>query len=159
MANDDFEKLETLNISYNSISPASIRSLYSMKRLKVLDLQANNLVTVPEDIGELKNLEELNLASNQFSSTSTLVNPALLFKAIGSIKKLKRLNLSRNKFAGFHADLLNKNQDFPQLQELDFSYNIVQDQQALWFVPQLKNINLLIITGNPFALMGKEAYA
>jgi len=109
---DDFERLESLNLSYNSITPASIRSLYSIRRLKTLDLQANNLVTLPEDIGKFENLEELNLASNQFSSGSSLVNPALLFRALGNIRKLKRLNLSRNKFSAFHAEMLNKDSDF-----------------------------------------------
>mmetsp|Transcript_39281 Transcript_39281/g.59971 ORF Transcript_39281/g.59971 Transcript_39281/m.59971 type:complete len:171 (+) Transcript_39281:580-1092(+) len=83
LASDDFERLETLNLSYNSITPASIRSLFPLKKLRNLDLQANNLVTLPEDIGEFENLEELNLSSNQFSSNSSLVSPALLFKAMG----------------------------------------------------------------------------
>jgi len=61
---DDFERLETLNISFNSITPASIRSLYTLRKLKNLDLQANNLITLPEDIGRLTMLEELNLSSN-----------------------------------------------------------------------------------------------
>jgi len=38
LALDDFERLENLNLSYNSIAPASIRSLYTIKRLKNLDL-------------------------------------------------------------------------------------------------------------------------
>jgi Leucine-rich repeat (LRR) protein len=38
LESDDFERLETLNLSYNSITPASIRSLYGLKRLKTLDL-------------------------------------------------------------------------------------------------------------------------
>ena len=57
-------QLETLNLSYNSITPASIRQLYNLRKLKVLDLQANNLVTLPEDIRLFENLEELNLSSN-----------------------------------------------------------------------------------------------
>ena len=112
---EDFEKLENLNLSYNSITPASIRSLYSCKRLKSLDLSGNNLVTLPEDIGKFDALEELNLSGNQFSSSSSLVNPALLFKALGQIPKLKRLNISRNKFSAFHSDMLNKETDFVQL--------------------------------------------
>ena len=79
----DFEKLETHNMSYNSITPASIRQLYNLRRLKTLDLQANNLVTLPEDIRLFESLEELNLSSNQFASASTLVDPGLIFKAIG----------------------------------------------------------------------------
>ena len=98
-----------------------------MKRLRILDLQANNLVTLPEDIHKLERLEEFNLASNQFSSTSTLVNPSLLFKAIGQIPKLKRLNFARNKFTGFHPEMLNKDTDYVQLQELDFGYNLISE--------------------------------
>lgn len=109
---DDFERLEVLNLSYNSITPASIRSLYSLKRIKNLDLQANNLVTIPEDIYKLESLEDLNLSSNQFASNSSLVNPQLLFKALGQIRKLKRLNLSRNKFVMFHAEMLNRDSDY-----------------------------------------------
>lgn len=156
---DDFERLETLNLSYNSISPASIRSLYSLKKLKVLDLQANNLVTIPEDIGRLSFLEDLNMSLNQFSSGSSLVNPSLLFKALGQIPRLKRLNLSRNKFQAFHPEMLNRETDYQQLQDLDFSYNIVSEQEAMMFLATAKHINLVVITGNPFALQGPEAYA
>jgi len=112
LATDDFERVETLNLSFNSLTPASIRSLYTLKKLKSLDLQANNLVTLPEDVSRMVNLEELNLSSNQFSSGSSLVNPSLLTKAIGQIPKLKRLNLSRNKFQAFHGDMLQKDSDF-----------------------------------------------
>ena len=122
-------------------------------------MQANNLVTLPEDIRLFESLEELNLSSNQFSSASTLVDPGLIFKAIGQIKKLKRLNLSRNKFTAFHAEALDRENEYVQLQELDFGYNLLAEQEAMWFVPQMKHINLVIITGNPMALQGKEAYA
>lgn len=99
---EDFPKLEILNLSYNSVTPASIRNLYNFTKLKVLDLQGNNLMTLPDDIRELKILEELNLSSNLLSSSSTLVNAAVIFKALGQLPKLKKLNLSRNKFIGFH---------------------------------------------------------
>ena len=38
LAREDFPKLEILNLSYNSITPASIRNMYSCYRLKILDL-------------------------------------------------------------------------------------------------------------------------
>jgi Leucine-rich repeat (LRR) protein len=94
---EDFPKLEVLNLSYNQLTPASIRHLYLLPRLKNLDLQGNNLVTLPDDLKELKHLEDLNLSSNLLSSQSTLINPAILMKVLGQIPKLKRLNLSRNK--------------------------------------------------------------
>lgn len=109
---DDFPKLEILNLSYNQIAPASIRNLYSILKLKVLDLQGNNLVTLPEDLFNMKCLEELNLSSNFLTSHSTLVSPQILFKSLGQMPRLKRLNLSRNKLIGFHSEMLNKNDDF-----------------------------------------------
>ena len=87
----------------------------AIKRLKMLDLQGNNLVTIPDNMKEFKFLEELNLSSNHFSSTSTLVNPMVLFKALGSMNKLKRLNLSRNRLQCFHSEMLDNNIDFPFL--------------------------------------------
>jgi len=86
-----------------------------MKRLHVLDLSGNQLVTVPEDIGCLKMLEDLNLSSNAFSSNSTIANPALLFRALGELPKLKRLNLSRNKLLGIHAEFLQEGNLFNSL--------------------------------------------
>lgn len=35
---EDFPKLENLNLSYNNITPASIRNLFNLKKLKILDL-------------------------------------------------------------------------------------------------------------------------
>lgn len=116
-------------------------------------------MTLPEDITKLTEIEDLNLSSNQFASSSSLVNPQLLFKALGQIKKLKRLNLSRNKFSQFHAEMLNKEEDFIQLQELDFGFNLVHEELGLWFLPQLKSINIVIITGNPLGLAGPAAYS
>lgn len=83
LTKDDFPKLEVLNLSYNAITPASIRNLYAISRLKFLDLQGNNLLTLPDDMKEFKCLEELNLSSNLLSSNSSLVNPGMLFKSIG----------------------------------------------------------------------------
>lgn len=79
----EFQRLETLNLSFNKISPASLRNLYTCKQLKSLDLSANNLTMLPEDLYALESLQELNLSSNLFSSVITQMNPALLFKSIG----------------------------------------------------------------------------
>ena len=54
--------------------------------------------------------------------------------------------------------MLNNNADFVQLQEFDFGYNLVTEQQALWFAAQIPHLNLLVITGNPLGLAGRSAY-
>lgn len=79
-------------------------------------------------------------------------------KVLGQIPKLKRLNLSRNKLQGIHFDLLSREDDFIILQELDIGYNLVNEEDDVWYATQMKNLQILIITGNPFALTGKQAY-
>lgn len=76
-------------------------------------------------------IEELDLSSNLFSSSSTIVNPAMLFKSLGQMPRLKRLNLSRNKFSAFHSEFLAKGIDFRFLQDIDFGYNLISDEEDL----------------------------
>lgn len=152
-----FPQLEKLHLSYNNIPANNLPCLGYLKKLSLLDLASNDLVTLPESLEFLENVEELNLASNQFSSDSTLVKPSKLFASIGRMPSLKRLNLSRNKFTSFHYQELDEN-SFVVLQELDFSYNLVDDQKELMYCQNLKNLLNLVITGNPFAQRGKEEY-
>lgn len=72
-------------------------------------------MTLPEDLKELRQLEDLNLSSNLLSTASTLINPAILMKVLGQLPRLKRLNLSRNKLQGLHFDLLSQDEDFSLL--------------------------------------------
>lgn len=105
----------------------------------------------------MENLEELNLSSNQFSSDSTLVKPSKLFYSIGTMQSLKRLNLSRNKFVAFHYNDLTED-SFSVLQELDFSYNLVEEQSEMMYCQNIKNLLAITITGNPFGQRGKQDY-
>lgn len=106
LGENDFTALESLNLSYNKISAESIRNLYQCVNLKQLDLAANNLEQLPDDMFNFENLEDLNIASNFFSSVPQVGSPAIVFKTLGNIKRLKRLNLSRNKFFKFHNEML-----------------------------------------------------
>jgi len=74
----------------------------------VLEVASNEFCTLPQNLSFFQQLEEINLASNNFSSDSVLVTPSNLFLALATIPKLKKLNLSRNKFKAFHAE------EFPQ---------------------------------------------
>lgn len=77
-------------------------------------MASNDLITLPEDLSILSQLEELNLSSNLFSSNSTLIKPQQLFVSLSSLPRLKKLNLSRNKFMGFHHEEL-EHDSFPNL--------------------------------------------
>jgi len=102
----DFVGLEVLNLSYNKLNFESIRSLYICRNLKQLDLAANNLEQLPDDLFHFENLEDLNLSSNFFSSVPSVGSPVIVFKTLGGLRRLKRLNLSRNKFFKFHSEML-----------------------------------------------------
>ena len=47
--------------------------------------------------------------------------------------------------------MLDQHNDFLQLQELDLSFNIVDSERNVWFLTMTKSINVVNITGNPFA--------
>ena len=42
--------LQTLDLSYNNLSPADVLALGNLKRLRQLDISANNLSTLPADL-------------------------------------------------------------------------------------------------------------
>jgi Leucine-rich repeat (LRR) protein len=67
--------LETLNIAYNNIPANHINNLRHLNKLKFLDMASNDLITLPEDLSFLTQLEDLNISSNLFSSNSTLIKP------------------------------------------------------------------------------------
>lgn len=138
-----FQKLVSLKLSYNRIPPAQIAELSQLPKLKILDLASNDLCTLPSDMSFLPELEQLNLACNNFSSDSVLVSPSQLFVALSTIPKLKRLDLSRNKFTQFHVEDLENfgtpasetedepNGPFCYLEDLDYQFNQVREEEGL----------------------------
>ena len=69
-------------------------------------------------------------------------------KSVVSKPKLKKLNLSRNRLEGWNATVA-----FPQLKELYFAFNQVEDETDLIpAVVQNQNLTYLVITGNPFSI-------
>lgn len=81
-------KLDLSDLSVLDEIPAE---LYSLKDLKVLNLEGHHIQYLPEDLFGLTALEELNLAGD-------LATPGLkrLPDKISRLKNLRRLNLSRN---------------------------------------------------------------
>jgi Leucine-rich repeat (LRR) protein len=72
-----------LKLSYNRVPPSHLAELSKLPRLKILDLAANDLSTLPAHLGFLSGVEELSLASNNFASDSILVAVSDLFKSLG----------------------------------------------------------------------------
>lgn len=117
-----FRCLEILNLSFNKIHSVDITNLTVLSKLELLDLSSNELCTLPEDLSGFKNLKELYLSDNSFSTDSVLFSASLLFKSLASIKHLQKLDISRNKLRGIHSECL-LDSSFSHLKELDFSQN------------------------------------
>jgi hypothetical protein len=143
-------KLESLNLSYNSIPANSLIELAAFPKLSHLDLASNKLCTLPTDLSDFKNLRELSLAGNNFSSDSVMFMPSQFYKALATLPRLKKLNLAHNQLRGISSEELRRS-DFRRLEELDFSYNWVDDQQNLLYAQHCPQLQVLVTTGNPFA--------
>ena len=51
--------------------------------------------------------------------------------------------------------MLERNTDFCQMQELDMSFNMIDDERNMWFLTMTRAINIVNITGCPFATTTK----
>ena len=78
--------IEELNVNFNNLTslPESIGSLSILTRLSV---NFNNFTSLPESIGNLSNLEELNVNFNDLTS---------LTESIGKLSNLEELDVSSN---------------------------------------------------------------
>jgi len=137
--------------------------LGKLPALTRLELASNDLSALPPNMSFCRTLQEINLSSNNFSSDSVLVDPNTILGSLGTLPMLRRLNLSRNKLQRFHSDTLpqdngrlpEQERAFPCLTELNLSFNVMEDQDALIYpATQIPTLTMLLVTGNPFCITG-----
>lgn len=128
-------KLSSLGLSANSFIGPIPTTLFSIQTLSViLDVSHNNLVgSIPQEIGNLKNLAELHLESNRLSGEI----PAIL----GECRFLQSLYLQNNSLNGSIPSTLNQ---LKGLETLDMSSNNLSGQipKFLGNISMLQYINL-----------------
>lgn len=126
--------LDLKNQNLNIISPKLWANFHT---LITLDLSLNPLLKhIPEEVGNLKNLEELRLHRCELSATP---------RSIINLKKLRVLDMSGNKLTEFFDDgaYFRNDVNLHSLQTLNLSSNLLMDiPQCLKYIPTLRTLNL-----------------
>ncbi|XP_069011251.1 leucine-rich repeat and calponin homology domain-containing protein 1 isoform X4 [Embiotoca jacksoni] len=125
------QSLTSLNLSRNQLGslPACLCGL----PLRVLNASNNKLVSLPETIGQLHGLMELDISCNEITA---------LPRHIGRLKALRELNVRRNLLCVLPEDLA----DLP-LVKFDFSCNKVSTIPVCY--RKMKHLQSLQLENNP----------
>ncbi|XP_051869231.1 leucine-rich repeat and calponin homology domain-containing protein 1 isoform X3 [Pristis pectinata] len=127
----NLQALTNLNLSRNQLStlPLCICAL----PLKVLVVSNNKLVSLPEDIGQLKCLMELDVSCNEITA---------LPQQMGQLQLLRELNVRRNYLQILPGELA----DLP-LVKLDFSCNKIVSIPICY--RNMKHLQIIEMDNNP----------
>ena len=130
-------KLESLNLTYNKLTPDSLDSttplafLYSITKLY---LGSNNLTAVPESVLKLTNIEVLSLVNNKISYLPT---------DISKLTNLQLLCLDNNQLKSIDTDL----STLPNLTRLSIANN---DIDFASHAIRQEEFQAICIQGNPY---------
>ncbi|XP_043926633.1 DISP complex protein LRCH3 isoform X4 [Protopterus annectens] len=127
----NLQTLTCLNVSRNQLStlPAYVCSL----PLKVLIVSNNKLLSLPEEIGQLRHLTELDVSCNEIQT---------LPPQIGNLESLRDLNIRRNHLLRLPEELA----ELP-LVRLDFSCNKITSIPVCY--RNLRYLQAIILDNNP----------
>ncbi|XP_070685590.1 DISP complex protein LRCH3 [Pempheris klunzingeri] len=127
----NLQALTYLNLSRNQLSvlPVVVCSL----PLKVLIACNNKLVSLPEELGQLRHLTELDVSCNEIQT---------LPSQVGQLEALRDLNIRRNHLVTLPPELA----DLP-LVRLDFSCNKVTSLPVCY--RQLTQLQTIVLDNNP----------
>ncbi|XP_074535442.1 DISP complex protein LRCH3 isoform X2 [Halichoeres trimaculatus] len=127
----NLQALTYLNLSRNQLSvlPVVVCSL----PLKVLIACNNKLVSLPEELGQLRQLTELDVSCNEIQT---------LPSQVGQLEALRDLNIRRNHLVRLPPELA----DLP-LVRLDFSCNKVTSLPVCY--RQLTQLQTIVLDNNP----------
>jgi Leucine-rich repeat (LRR) protein len=132
--------LETLHLEYNSIATIEPDAFGHLSKLKILDLDGNQLVKCPP-LSELTNCEFINLAGNQITTAEELFSGI----ANGAVNiKLRELYLINNSIQSLKANMFSC---FSALEFLNLDYSGIQTIERGAFAG-LCNLRYLYMSGN-----------
>ncbi len=140
-----------LSTGYAQVAESLEEALSHPKEITVLDLSGQGITSLPEEVGRLKNLEELDLSPERIltyrGGTPNPINGNFiqhLPDAIGKLKNLKRLNLQATDLRILPSAIIN----LQNLNYLDLSFNPRIDVRTILKVlPLLLGLKYVDLTG------------
>ncbi|XP_039767155.1 X-ray radiation resistance-associated protein 1 isoform X2 [Ornithorhynchus anatinus] len=105
---EDFQYLEVLDLSYNSLSPEAIYELGILPRLKTLFLTGNGLTSLPSNMAvAMQDISVISLMTKSFILRFPVLETLMLdennlsrpdvFASLAGLRRLKKLNLDKNR--------------------------------------------------------------
>uniref|UniRef100_I3J7H5 non-specific serine/threonine protein kinase n=1 Tax=Oreochromis niloticus TaxID=8128 RepID=I3J7H5_ORENI len=124
--------IHRLDLSYNCLLEFPSELCLSLKNLTRLDLQGNQLQSLPQELLSLPSLSMLNASRN-------CVGPQLTFDPEVTCPKLKQLNLSFNKITTFPFEL---GRTMHTLEELYMEGNCITELCTPLCLPEIKLLDV-----------------
>jgi Leucine-rich repeat (LRR) protein len=133
--NDDSLKKENItSLSFYRLGLESLpEKIGQLKNLESLDLRNNKLTVLPAEIGQLNKLKSLDLSNNEFTH---------LLQELEQLKNLDSLKISSNELAEFPKEIL----QLDNLKTLDLSLNPLSEIPS--GISKLKKLKTLSLSGN-----------
>jgi len=142
---ETFSQLASLNLHSIDLSKNNLMELPecigNFKYLHLLNLSGNQLLRLPESFGNLERLQSLDISNNRQLAFS---------EWLGKLKNLQLLNLSKNRLTVLPESL----GMLTQLQSLDLSSNnLTMLPESLGKIKQLTGLQQLDVSGNQLQLL------
>ena len=138
-----FQRLATLDLSYNDLEFETFEDLQDLPALADLDVTYNMLkmLPAPKIMGGFTNLKVFKAANNGFESDSILVS-------LSACPQLMYIDLSYNYLQRIPKDVIEEG-CFTHLQTLNLTYNYIADEEELLPAVLIERLTRLLVCGNP----------
>lgn len=143
----EFKMLTAVDFSFNTINSIEVNdNEHPFRKLKIINLSHNYLVTIPDAIFDIfTELETLDLAHNYIDTLDIL--------SFEGIKNLLYLYFSHNRISNINSAMLR----FNKLKLLDLSHNRIETINALDF-DKLFNLEVLDLSFNGILQIEKRTF-